>query len=107
MAAVSLVIVDDLDVLGACSGPAEAYAKLVVDSDAMLSSTTAPECFQSVARWDAKIFQVCCDFELAEFSSGDALDVHELLDAVATCEDPRTGAPERFDQCGDSNAVRD
>jgi hypothetical protein len=44
------MIVHDLHVLGARSGPAEAHPKLIVHADTALPGAVALECFQPVAR---------------------------------------------------------
>jgi len=57
------------------AGPAEAYAELVVDPDAMLTCSAADELFKSVAGWRAKVFEADCGIHLPEFSEGSALNV--------------------------------
>jgi hypothetical protein len=52
------VIVHDLDVVSIAVSPAEADPPLIVDPDAVLSSTVAAESFQSVPRWYSEILKV-------------------------------------------------
>ena len=46
------MIVHDLNVLGARSGPAEAHPKFIVHADAVLAGTATLQRFQPVARRD-------------------------------------------------------
>jgi hypothetical protein len=47
---VSSVIIDDLDVVGIPTGPAEADPPLVVDPDAVLAVPISCQCFETIAR---------------------------------------------------------
>jgi len=53
----SSVVVNDLDVLGAGSGPTEADPPLPVDPDAVGVGTIAPELLEPVSRWHPKVTQ--------------------------------------------------
>jgi hypothetical protein len=64
--ATSSVVVHDLDVLGAAGGPGEADPPLVVDPDAVLTSTVIVESPQPVARWRPEIVEVHCGIEVAQ-----------------------------------------
>src|ERR1700683_2259586 len=51
----SAVVIDDLDIVSASFGPVEADAPLVIDTNAPLSDTIAPQSFEAVAGWHAQI----------------------------------------------------
>jgi hypothetical protein len=60
------MIIHDLDVFSAGIGPTEAYAKLIIDPDAMLSDSIISEGFQTIARWHPHIVPSSRDFQFAE-----------------------------------------
>ena len=65
----SLVLIDDLNILGIAITPGEADAPLVVAAYAVGSGTIAPEQFQLVARRYAEVLQVPCLMEVQELSA--------------------------------------
>ena len=80
------MIVHDLNVLGARSGPAEAHPKLIVHADTVLPGAVALECFQPVARRHTEVFQPACDLQLPQFALRNRLDTHEPPDSTAVRE---------------------
>ncbi len=51
------MVVDDLNVVSVAVSPSKANSPLVVDPNAVLTPALAPQPLESVARWDAKVFQ--------------------------------------------------
>jgi len=51
------MIVYDLDVIGVTRLPAKAYPPLVVDANAVLTTSIALERFQPIPRWGLEIIQ--------------------------------------------------
>jgi hypothetical protein len=88
---------DDLDVLGACLGPTEADAELVVDADAVLAGAVALQRFQPVARRHTQVVQPSGDLQLAQPAPRHRFDVREARDAFAFRKRLRIGALERLD----------
>jgi len=70
----ALVIVNDLNVLRSCRGPAEADPPLVADADAVLTRTVTLECFESIPWWGTEEFQRCSRFELDELPGSHLTD---------------------------------
>jgi hypothetical protein len=71
----SSVVVNDLDVLGAGSGPTEADPPLPVYADAVRVGTIAPELLEPVPRWHPKITQGIGSVEDEELSQRHPLRV--------------------------------
>lgn len=71
------VIIRDLDIVSISVAPVEAEAKLLVDSDAVLSVAIATELFQAKAR-KRKIPQRCGRVKKIEFDSGRTFDALEF-----------------------------
>lgn len=69
------MIVDDLDVVGVCSEPAEADAPLIVDSDAVLASPVAGEFFKAVGGRDAEVEEAGRGIKHDELAKGNSLKV--------------------------------
>jgi hypothetical protein len=57
------VIVGDFDILGIARNPSEADSELIIDSDAELAFSVAPQRFQAIAWWDAQILQFLCSID--------------------------------------------
>ncbi len=47
------MIIDDFNIVGMTCLPSEADAPLLIDPDAILSSSIAGQLFQTVARWNS------------------------------------------------------
>jgi hypothetical protein len=62
------MIVRDFDFVGVALVPTETDAPLIVDADAVLSSTIAGKSFQPIRRWYAQIVQPFSDIELNQFA---------------------------------------
>jgi hypothetical protein len=69
-----LVVVRNLHFMCSICLPNEAYAVLIVDSDAVLPNSISLERFQPVSRRNAKINQVDSRFNLIQFAESDTLD---------------------------------
>jgi hypothetical protein len=61
------VIVDDLDVFGACIGPGETDPPLIVDPDTVLALTVTTQCLQSIAWWCPHVVEGYSSIEDREF----------------------------------------
>ena len=90
------MIVNDLDLLGTRSRPAEADAKLIVHPDTVLTSPVSLE-FTSVTGWNTEILQSSRDLQLAQLAPPDALDLLKALDPPTASERLSIGIPERYD----------
>ena len=51
------MIIDDFHIIGVSIAPGKANAKLIVDSDTVLSGPVARECLKSIAGRVAQIFE--------------------------------------------------
>jgi hypothetical protein len=91
------VIVHYLYVFSACFRPTKTDAPLIIDADAVLAGSLAPESFQAIARRHPQIFQASSDLQLPEFSAGYIGDVYKAPDAVASSQCFGVGALERLD----------
>jgi hypothetical protein len=63
-----LVIVGDLDLMRSVRLPDEADSILIVDSDAVLTSSSPLECLQPVARRNAKVVESEASLDLIQFA---------------------------------------
>jgi len=77
------VIVNDLNVYWAFSGPHETDSKLVIDPNTVLACTISSECLQSVSWWDSEILERRCPIEHCELAHCNGLNVDEALDPLA------------------------
>jgi hypothetical protein len=64
----SLVVVDDLYILGTRFRPAKADAPLIIDADAELPGPVALQCFQSISRRHPQVVQSVGDLKLPQLS---------------------------------------
>ena len=87
-----LVIIHDLDFLGACIRPAEAKPILIIYADAVLTDAVALQPLQPVARWNAEIVQPIGDLQLPELATRNSLDVDEAADTLTTGQKFSIGA---------------
>jgi len=95
---VGLVIIDNFDPVSVLFVPAKADAPLVIDTDTMLSTPAALQCFQMVAGRQAHDLQPIGGVELEEFSAARALNVWWQSARRCTAEDfLRLGIGETFD----------
>jgi hypothetical protein len=90
------MVVDDLHVLGAGTGPTKAHAKLIIDADAMLSGTIASERLQPIAGRHSQIVETFCDFQLTQLSSRDGFDACKAPDSTPARKRFRVFASKRF-----------
>jgi hypothetical protein len=78
------VVIDNLDVFGSMSGPAKADSPLVIDPDAVLPFSVAPQALESIAGRHTQVIE----------AGGDAF---EALDVLSLCEGFGVGTPKRSD----------
>jgi len=91
------VIVNDLNVYWAFSGPHETDSKLVIDPNTVLACTISSECLQSVSRRDSEILERRCPIEHCELAHCNGLNVDEALDPLAIEEILRVWAGKGYD----------
>ena len=68
-------MVDDLDLVGIASDPAEADAPLVVDANAVLAVPIAFELLEAISGWGPEILEPHRRVDVAELSEHDAAEV--------------------------------
>ncbi|EJN85710.1 hypothetical protein HMPREF1129_2262 [Actinomyces naeslundii str. Howell 279] len=54
------MVVDELDIIRTSFMPGEAESPLGVDPNAVLAASIASQPLESVARWDAQVFDIGC-----------------------------------------------
>jgi len=101
------MIVHDLDVFSPLIRPTKAEAKLIVNADAVLTSTVLFQGFQSIARRNPQIAELTRDLQLPQLASSDGRDIRESPDQRSLCKRLGLGALERLDHGDYSNATRD
>ena len=74
------MVVDDLDVLGACGRPPKAHPELVVHADAVLTNPVTLKGLKLVAWRNTEIADPTRDFQLAQLAPGDVFNLLKLLD---------------------------
>ncbi len=91
------MVIDDLDVLGASSGPAKADPPLLVDADAVATNTITPELFEPVAWWHNEVIQCIGGIEDKKFAQRHPLGVLvELSDSLSLPDTFCLLVPERL-----------
>ena len=80
------MIVDDLDVFGACKGPAETDSELVVDPDTMLSGSITLQCLKTITWWHSKVLQKTCDLQLTQLTACRGFYVYEASGPTSLSE---------------------
>ncbi len=90
------MVVHDLHVFRTGAGPTKAYAKSIVDADAMLSGTIAFERLKPIARRYSQIVEMVRDFQLTQLSSRDRFDADKAPDSTPARERLGVFASERF-----------
>ena len=78
------MVVDDLDVLGACGRPPKAHPELVVHADAVLTCPVTFECFKPVTGRNSEIFDPTCDLQLPQFAPRYAFNLLKPFDPAAS-----------------------
>jgi hypothetical protein len=91
------MVIDDLDIVGARSTPAEADTPLVVDADAVLPCTATRQRFQPVAGRSAQVVKASGNLELPQLPACDAGDSLESPNTFAKSEGSRVVASKRTD----------
>jgi hypothetical protein len=92
-----LMVIHNLNVLGTSIRPAEAYAELIINSDAVLAVPITLQSFQSVAWRNTEIFQSTCDLQLSKFSTRHNSDTGEPPDPLPFRNGFCVGTLERMD----------
>lgn len=69
------VVVDDLGVVRVAFTPPEAEAPLIVDADAVLTLTRAPQFFEAIARRHPKVIERHRRVQLSQFPKCDSPDI--------------------------------
>ena len=69
-----LVIIDDFDFCGPTFRPAKANAVLAVDPDRVLSRSGSGKCFETIARWKAKVVKAFGVHDIVDLSRRDCVD---------------------------------
>jgi hypothetical protein len=78
------VTVHDLDILSAALTPLETDAELVIDPDAMLTSTITFERLEAISGWHPQIVEPICDFQLPQLAPCHASYIRETLNPFAS-----------------------
>jgi len=86
------VIIDDLDVKSIPIPPYEADTVLIVDSNAVLSSTVAAEGLQVISRWYPQVLELDSSIQNRESLEGSSMQIRRQAAALA-------GPPEPFCLC--------
>ncbi len=76
------MVVDDFHVLRAFRRPNEAHAKLVVDTNTVLTGAVALERFKPVPGWNTQVVQRARPVELFQFAPGHGFDVSKSFHAL-------------------------
>ena len=98
------MIVNDLNILSTGVGPAEAHAKLFVDSNAVLTDPVASQRFQPVAGRNPQITQLFSNLQLSKFTACHNRYIGKPFNRVTRSERARVGALECLDHRSYSNA---
>jgi hypothetical protein len=80
------VVINNFNVFRTSFGPAKAHPKLLVDSNAMLTSTITRQRLQLITGWYFKIIQLTCCLKLPNFPQGNALKIDESPYTATTCQ---------------------
>jgi hypothetical protein len=91
------MIIHDFDVLSTGIDPSETQPEWIVDPDAVLSLPITFEHLQTIPRWNAKVIQPPCDFELSKLATSYRGNVRKTLYRMALGQSLRIGAPKGFD----------
>lgn len=75
------MIIDNLHVFGARSGPTEADSPLIVDTNAVLPGTPTLQCFKTISRRHSQIIKSGGNFELPQFTPRHRSNTHKASDA--------------------------
>ena len=62
------MVIRHLDVVGIAILPAKAYAPLVIDANAVLSSPIPRQAFQPITRWNAQVVQAFSSINLHQLA---------------------------------------
>jgi hypothetical protein len=92
----SLMIVDDLKVVGVPLAPDEAEPPLVVDSDAVLFLSVAVQCLQAISRRRNKVSQFRGAVQLPELPPRDMLNSLKTSTWLPIVKSPGFGRAERL-----------
>jgi hypothetical protein len=91
------MVIYDFDVLCASVRPAEAYAELVIDPDAVLTGAITLQGFQPIAGRHAKVIQSTGNLQLTQLPTRDGSDAGKSPNPLALCNRLCVSALERLD----------
>jgi len=63
---VALVVVNDFNLLSMSILPVKAHTILLIDSNAVLTNSIAPQPFKPIARWDCQLLEFSYSIDLVE-----------------------------------------
>jgi hypothetical protein len=78
------MIIHDLNVIRVCFSPNKAETPLIVDPDAVLSSSIAVQQFQPISRRSSQVPQLHGAIQLPELSTGNLLDSAKAANRLPT-----------------------
>ena len=76
------MVIHYLHIFGARIRPTEADTVLLVDSNTVLTSPIASQCFKPVAGWRPKVVKTASDLQLPQLAARNGLDIGESLDTL-------------------------
>jgi hypothetical protein len=91
------VVVHYFDLVSAVVLPHKTNAPLIVDANAVLSSSITLQGFQVIARWHSQTDQFSCRMQLQQLAPSYALDVVEPGYPLASKQSLGVGTNERMD----------
>src|SRR5688572_854950 len=91
------MVINDLHILSVMAGPSEADAPLIIDPDAVLPQTVAPQSLQSIAGRNAQVIEARRDLQLAQLAASHDRDTLKAPDARSAREGFGVGTPKRSD----------
>lgn len=80
------MVINDLHILSAMPRPTEADSPLIIDPNAVLPLTVAPQSLQAIARRNAQVIEASGDLELPQLATSDGRDALKAPDTLSTRE---------------------
>jgi hypothetical protein len=65
------MIVGDLDIVSVAIAPHEANTELIIDPDAVLALSVAPQLFQPISGWRFEVIELNCSIDHRQFTECD------------------------------------
>lgn len=100
------MVIDDLDILGAGSGPDKTHAPLPVHANAVLALSVALQGFEVIVRGNSQIFQIRCAIEHRQLPHGNHFDIHETTTSISLEQVASVLALERLDRHVDDSIAK-